>query len=35
LFAVHIVIEMLKKHNSPGTDQILAEPIQAGSETYS
>jgi hypothetical protein len=30
---VEIAIAELKKHNSPGSDQILAELIQAGGET--
>jgi hypothetical protein len=32
-FEVEIAIEKLKKYKSPGSDQILAELIQAGGET--
>jgi hypothetical protein len=31
---VEIAIEKLKRYKSPGTDQILAELIQAGGETF-
>jgi hypothetical protein len=30
---VEIAIEKLKRYKSPGCDQILAEPMQAGGET--
>jgi len=32
LFEIHTAIEKLESHKSPGTDQILAELIQAGSK---
>jgi hypothetical protein len=32
-FEVKIAIAQMKKYNSPGIDQILAEVIQAGGET--
>jgi hypothetical protein len=32
-FEVEITIKMLKRYKSPGTDQILAELIQAGGNT--
>jgi hypothetical protein len=32
-FGVEIAIAKLKKHKSPGSDQIRAELIQAGGET--
>jgi hypothetical protein len=32
-FEVEMAIENLKMHNSPGTDQIAAELIKAGSST--
>jgi hypothetical protein len=32
-FKVEIAIEKLKRYESPSSDQILAEPIQAGGET--
>jgi hypothetical protein len=35
LFEVEIATEKFKRYKSPGTDQILAELIQAGCETYS
>jgi hypothetical protein len=33
LFEVEIAIATLKRYKSPGSDQILAEQIQAGGET--
>jgi hypothetical protein len=33
LFEVEIAIAKLKRYKSPGSDQIPAEPIQAGGET--
>jgi hypothetical protein len=32
-FEVEIAVAKLKKYKSPGSDQILAELIQAGAET--